>query len=108
MKYKTKTYMIFGLCLLAFAGFGVSMVLLIGENSRCVANPFVYGAEKFYEQDQELWCSCDEEDKELMCKCNLLATGKGFSFDKDGMIQQKPTFDPDSIYQWNFSELPKE
>ena len=69
------------ICLIILATLFIKMSK---ENSKCINNPFVYGAEKTAEQGMEVTCSCTSLDPEY----------SGFYFDKNGLrIGDAITFD---------------
>lgn len=41
--------------------FGTVMVKLISQNSECVANPLIYGANQFLDQGHKIECICSFE-----------------------------------------------
>ena len=75
---------IVGVCLIiCLIILGILIFKMIKENSKCVENPFVYGAQETAEQGLEIICSCIPLDPKYV----------GFNFDKDGLIIQKNFID---------------
>jgi len=71
---------IVGVCLIiCLVVLGILIFKMIKENSKCVGNPFIYGAQKTAEQGLEVMCSCIPLDPKYV----------GFHFDKNGLVIQK-------------------
>lgn len=75
MNQKT-TYIIAVGVFILFLIFAVVMMLLIKENSQCVASPLVYGANTIETNDY------------LMCSCQVGL--QSFYFDKAGLYKENP------------------
>lgn len=75
MKQRTLYIVITATIFIIFA-FAFVMVLLIKENSRCVAEPLVYGARHI------------ETNDFLLCSCQVGL--QSFYFDKAGMYRENP------------------
>jgi hypothetical protein len=75
MKQRT-FYIIITATIIIIFTFAFMMALLIKENSRCVAEPLVYGARHIETNDL------------LLCSCQVGL--QSFYFDKDGMYKENP------------------
>ena len=79
--------------ILVIIGFIVALSGLVKENSQCVANPFVYGAERVQSSRGEAnpICSCDVEEFGTFCACAMANNGQ-FWFDDKKVYTQNPYF----------------
>ena len=76
-------------------GFTVIMAKLINENSQCIINPFVYGAEKIESSrgEPDPFCSCTINDG-TFCACTMI-NGGAFWFDDKEVYLENPFFNPE-------------
>ena len=76
-------------------GFTVIMTKLINENSQCISNPFVYGAERIESSRGEAnpLCSCTIDDG-TFCACTMINNG-AFWFDDKKVYLKNPLFYPE-------------
>ncbi len=84
VKKKPSFRTIIGVCfIICLIILGFLIFKLMRENSECVGNPFIYGAQKTAEQGLEVTCSCIPLDPKYA----------GFNFDKNSLVIQQNFLD---------------